>query len=184
MQIGDEMFLLLKVDIPVVSRPVEGGYKVVGCCYARGLMYGVGLHSDRRPLTCYYHGSSEANGFWSSLLSERIGREKKSVRSPEWHNIKADESDTYEYIKKSLPNLIESGFVLVQIGSHHGHLREKTLCGFWKGASIRLTFLRMTSCSCKTRRNAGGFYLTLSFFRLCWTFPIHDQRVLVPTRFV
>jgi len=52
-QIGDEIFLLLGVDIPVVLGPVEGGYKFVGRFYAHGLMYGEGLHPNFTPKTTH-----------------------------------------------------------------------------------------------------------------------------------
>ena len=45
--------------------------------------------------------------------TERKGKEEEADRSPEWHIIKADESDTHEYFKERLPDLIENGFVLV-----------------------------------------------------------------------
>ena len=83
--------------------------------------------------------------------------------------------------------LLKMALFLFQIGSHHGHLLEKTRCGFWKGALILYQFLRKMLYSCKTRRNTGGFYLALSLFRLClrgWTFAIvQDQRVLTSTDF-
>jgi hypothetical protein len=113
MQIGDEIFLLLEVDIVDVLKPMEGGYKLVGGCYAHGSMYGKGSDSDRRPPNCCFPGSSEATEFWPTDWSAWKGKGEEAERSPEWHIIQADESDTHEDFEERLPDVVGDGLDVV-----------------------------------------------------------------------
>lgn len=112
MQIGDEIYLLLGLNCPVVLRLMEGCYRFVGCCYVHGLMYGEGLHPGRKPLPCNYPGSSRLDEFWPLLWSEQVVKERNACRSPQWLMFKGGKSEAYTYFEDHFLELINDSYIL------------------------------------------------------------------------
>lgn len=110
LQMGDEIHLLLGIDMPVALRPTESGYRYQGVCYVHGLMHGEGLHSSRRPRSCYYPGSSTVNEPWvlSSIEQREMAREQGRMHY--WLEFESREQ-AIEHLRSNASEMFSDGFI-------------------------------------------------------------------------
>ncbi|MCJ1266529.1 hypothetical protein MMC22_006414 [Lobaria immixta] len=106
---GDQVFLLIGSDLPLILRPAGDKFELIGACYAHGIMYGECLHQYFGFNNQFYPGSTPGaewnfNPKVDPVIWRAVAPNNNYLHSDGfiWHELASIESNDVadEYIRR------------------------------------------------------------------------------------